>query len=514
MPRNLAAMGGDEAGAAWPDPLPLNDELLPVQPFAPALLPTQLRPWVQDIAERMNCPLDLVGIPAMVSAASLLGRRIGIRPQQRTTWLEVANIWGAVVANPGQLKSPAAAEALAPLKRLEAKAAQANAEAQERFSARETLHKIQAREAEGEAKKMLTTGGPKAALARLEAVQAPEPPMERRYLTNDATVEKLGEICRANPFGLMVHRDELLTLFADLDQPDKAPARGFFMTGWSGQESYTFDRIGRGTVRIPAVNFSLFGTAQPHRLAGYMRESLRRHDDGMVQRLQLLAWPDISAHFAEVDRYPNSAARDEAFACYNELACLNVNEVDAQRDEFAGDDAVPFLRFAPDAQEAFGAWRADLEHKVRGGDLAPALSAHLAKYRGLIPRLALICHLASNGMGPVTLAATLQALRWADYLESHARRAYASMGLDHANAARAIWRHIRKGDLADGFTARDIQRKGWAGLGDKGRVAAALEALLDADWLASHEKAAGPQGGRTSAQYLINPKALHQSGAR
>lgn len=245
-----------------------------------------------------------------------------------------------------------------------------------------------------------------------------------------------------------------------------------------------------------------------------MDESLLRHDDGMMQRLQLLAWPDIPAYFTEVDRYPNSAARDEAFACYDELARLNVNEVGAQRDEFAVDDAVPFLRFTPDAQEAFGAWRADLEYKVRGGDLAPALSAHLAKYRGLIPRLALICHLASNGLGPVSLAATLQALSWADYLESHARRAYASIGLDHANAAQAIWRHIRKGDLTDGFTARDVQRKEWTRLGKKTRVAAGLEALLDADWLACHQKAAGPQGGRKSIQYLINPKALHQCGTR
>ncbi|NOW44530.1 hypothetical protein FHW96_000672 [Novosphingobium sp. SG751A] len=512
MPRNLAAMGGDETGAAWPDPLPFNDELLPVQPFAPELLPSQLCPWVQDIAERMNYPLDLVAIPAMVAAAGLLGRRIGIRPQQYTTWLEVSNLWGAVVANPGQLKSPAAAEALAPIKRLEAIAAKANAEAQERFKAQEALHKLQAREAEGEAKKILKTGGAKAALATLEAAQAPEPPMERRYLTNDATVEKLGEICRANPFGLMVHRDELLTLFADLDQPDKAPARGFFMAGWGGQESYTFDRIGRGTVRIPAVNFSLFGTTQPHRLAGYMRESLRRHDDGMVQRIQLLAWPDMSANFAEVDRYPNSAARQEAFACYEELARLNVNEIGAQRDDFGGDDAVPFLRFAPDAQEVFSHWWAGLEGKVRGGDLAPVLAAHLAKYRGLIPRLALMCHLASNGLGAVTIEATMQALRWADYLESHARRVYASMGLDNAEAARAIWRRIRKGDLADGFTARDIRRKGWAGLGDRGRITAGLERLVDADWLAANETPAGPQGGRPSAPYRINPKALSRFG--
>ena len=62
----------------WPDPIPLRDELPSVLPMNPTLLPSQLRGWVQDIAERMNCPPDLVAVPAMVSAGAVIGRRIGI----------------------------------------------------------------------------------------------------------------------------------------------------------------------------------------------------------------------------------------------------------------------------------------------------------------------------------------------------------------------------------------------------------------------------------------------------
>jgi len=40
---------------------------------------------------------------------------------------------------------------------------------------------------------------------------------------------------------------------------------------------------------------------------------------------------------------------------------LNIYEIGAQRDEFASDDAVPCLRFSPDAQEAFSHWRAGLD---------------------------------------------------------------------------------------------------------------------------------------------------------
>jgi hypothetical protein len=443
----------------------------------------------------------------MVAAVSLVGRRIGIRPQQHTDWLEVGNLWGAVVASPGHLKSPAAAEALKPMRRLEAKGAKAFAKQMVQFKRDESLHKVEVHAAEGEVKKRLKDGARDAALAVFEAIKEPLPPIERRYLTNDATAEKLGEICAANPFGLLVHRDELLTLFADLDQSEKATARGFFMAGWGGQDGYTFDRIMRGTVRVPAVNISLFGTTQPTRLAGFIRESLRRYDDGMVQRLQLLAWPDFDRNFQEVDRHPNTEARHAAYECYDDLARLNVNEIGAERDDYAGPDAVPFLRFAPAAQEVFSHWREGLERKARGDDLPPALASHLAKYRGLIPRLALVWHLASNGLGPVSLDAINQALRWADYLESHARRVYASTALDSAEAARAIWRRIKRGDLPSPFTTRDIRRKEWAGLADKARIEAGLETLLEADWLRSESL---ETGGRRSTVYHVNPKALRR----
>lgn len=489
----------------WPQPIALHDELPDVLQFSPDLLPSQLSGWVQDISERMNCPADLVAIPAMVAAGASTGRKIGIRPQRRTDWLEVGNLWGCVVAPPGSMKSPAAGEALAPIRRLEAKAAEENTVALADFKASESLYKLEKDGAEKGARAALKDKGRENALAMLQAVAEPVAPPMKRHLTSDGTAEKLGEICRDNPDGIMVYRDELVSLLADLDSPDKAAARGFYLTGWSGMEGYTYDRIMRGTVRIEAVNLSVCGTTQPHRLAGYIRESLRGFDDGMVQRLQLLAWPDFTGPFREVDRYPDSAARAAAHECFADLATLDVREVGAIWEEATGPHGVPFLRFAEDAQEVFSEWRGALEHRLASDELPPCLKAHLSKYRGLIPRLALVCHLANNAHGPVSAMAIGQALRWADYLESHARRAYASVSLDNAEAARAIWRRVRRGELSGAFTAREVQRKRWSGLGDKDRVAAGVAALLEADWIGASTI---ETGGRPSTIFNINPKAL------
>jgi len=44
------------------------------------------------------------------------------------------------------------------------------------------------------------------------------------------------------------------------------------------------------------------------------------------------------------------------------------------------DTDIPFLRFDPEAQHLFSAWREGLEHEVRSGKLSPAMEAHKAKY--------------------------------------------------------------------------------------------------------------------------------------
>ena len=93
----------------------------------------------------------------------------------------------------------------------------------------------------------------------------------------------------------------------------------------------------------------------------------------------------------------------------------------------------------------------------------------------------------------------------AEYFEAHARRAYGAALNAEAPAAKAILARIRKGELRDGFNAREIYRAGWSGLSDRETVLGALEMLEDAGWLAARiEKTPG----RDRVSYLINPWAI------
>ena len=134
-----------------------------------------------------------------------------------------------------------------------------------------------------------------------------------------------------------------------------------------------------------------------------------------------------------------------------------------------------------------------------------SLESHLAKYRKLVPSLALINHLADGGQGPVTEIAVLRGLSFAEYLESHAQRAYGS-GLEvEAATAKAILARIRRGDLQGEFNVRDVQRKDWSNLSDRDQIAAGLDLLDDLHWVRSRKL---ETGGRPKLIYAINPKAL------
>ena len=490
---------GRELGA-WPDPLPLPDALPPVKAFDFDLLPKSLRPWIQDISDRVQCPPDFPAVGAMISLAAVVGRKIGIRPKRQDDWLEVPNLWGAVVGRPGAMKSPALRESMRPLGRLESQARKAFEQGLSEWQSKRDLHEIQSKAARSNAYKAVKDGATIDAEA-LGGTFADAEPQARRYVVNDCSVEALGEILQGNPNGTLAYRDELIGLLKSLDKEGQESARGFFLSAWAGTDGYTFDRIGRGHVRIEACCLSLLGSIQPSVIGGYLRQAVEGGGgDGLLSRFQLLVWPDASGDWRDVDRWPDSDARAKANATFDRLDKLDPKTYGAT----AENGSLPFVRFDADAQGLFSEWRQGFEHRIRSGNDHPAFESHLAKYRKLVPALSLLMHLADHSAGPVGVASLSKALAWAHYLESHARRAYASVTQAEAEGARALLNRIRRKEVTDPFVPRDVYLKHWACLSKPEEVHEAVRLLIDLDYLQKEEQATG---GRPKGAIWINPKA-------
>ena len=498
----------DDAADTWPDPTPLPDALPPVQAFDPDLLPVALRGWVTDIAHRMQCPPDFPAVGAVVALSSLIGARAVVQPKARDDWQVVPNLWGLIVGRPGVMKSPALGEVLKPLHRLESTEREQWQLAHEAWELDTKVAELASKANERQAAN-LAAKDPAKARALLAPTDQPTEPTMRRYVVSDSTVEALADLLVKNPWGLLIYRDELHGLLCSMDRQGQEGARGFYLTGYDGNQGHPVDRIGRGHSYVPRVCMAMLGGIQPGKVQSYVREAVNggAGDDGLLQRFGLAVWPDIQQEFKLVDRWPDTPAKQAAWAVFERLNGLLP----------ATDDDPQEWRFSPEAQAIFYEWLIPFETGIRGEDLHPALVSHLAKWRKLIPALALIFALVDtpDTNGVIHERELIRALAWAEYLRTHAERLYAAALVPETTGAHALLAKIKGGKLCDGdgvlwesFTPRLVAVKSWAGLNSVDSVRKAAELLADYGWLVRETAPTGSAGGRPSERYLIHPALL------
>lgn len=476
----------------WPEPRPLPDSLPPVPSFDPEMLPETIRGYVMDVSQRMQSAPDYAAVVAVCALSAVLGRKVLIRPKQYDDWTVTPTAWGAVIGGPSTMKSPSLAEMIKPVQGIESSAA---AEWGERIK----LHKAEAEAADIEAglakrtaKKLIEDGRKEEAVMYLAAADSIEDaPALPRIIVNDASVEALGERLRENPNGLLLVRDELSGWISLMMQEDHQSDRAFFLEAFNGNASFTYDRIGRGTVRIEHCTLSVIGGIQPSKITSLVRGAVRgTADDGLIQRMQLAVWPDPKKHWRWIDRAPDPGARTRYFEAFERLHNLELP---------CNEDGPPCLHFTPQAQTMFIEWMEELQAEARSGDMPEAVQSHLLKMPKTVAGLALLFELLEGGTEAVSEIATARALEWADYLRGHANRLYSAATQGDIEGARLILK--RKAKLSNPFKGREIQRKGWPGLSSPEEVASALEVLVDYGFLLEMEVSSTAIGGRPTKAY-------------
>ena len=487
----------------WPDPSPLGEELPAVDDFETEFLPSSFRPLIEDVSERMQTPLDYAAAAAIVSLAGCVNRRGVIRPKaEDISWSVVPNLWGTIIGPPGFMKSPILRAVTLPLTHIEEFWREEFSEESSEYEAAKEQADLAHQAWREDYKRAMKKGTP----TPVQPDNSFRSPAQRRLVLTDSTFEKMHEILSENPAGVLVIRDELTGWLAELDKQGREGERGFYLQGWNGDAGYTVDRIGRGSIYVPAVCISLLGNIQPARLRWFLSQAFDGGpgDDGLFQRFQITVWPDPPRNFHLIDRSPNCAALAAVEKVYSVLANLSA-------------DNPVRMRFRPEPQLLFYEWLADLENKIRNDvSLSSPLIAHLAKYRSLMPTLAGLFELADvaatggslQGEVSIGLDHARQAAAMCDFLKSHARRIYACATSVEGRNARELARHIQSEDLPRVFATRSVYLKGWSGLDNPERVRGALNVLEDAGWVRRLELIPSPNGGRPSENWMVSPKVV------
>lgn len=444
-------------------PQKLPAALLPVPELDPEHLPDAIKEAVVDIADRLQCPMDYLAVTILSAAGAVIGNKVGIFPYANDeSWQVYPALWGGVVGDPGSKKTPSIQASHTPLQHLESTASQKYVQDMQAYLQALDKHK---QELEVWTKSKSKT--PK-----------PIPPIEPkriRFVVHDVTYQALGVILADNPRGVLALADELSGLLQSLDTPGQEAARGFYLSGWSGTGGYSFDRIGRGSITLDRYCLSVFGGFQPDRIKTYVKFSQRgsSKNDGLLQRFQLLVWPDPLPDPKFVDRPPNAAAITKFTQAIIRLPAAMDSGIPGVKRARNGSQ---LLHFNGEAQELFNQWFMANENLLRKKGLDSARQAHFAKYRSLIPALALLFHLLDGHEDKVCQDCLTRAVNFAKYLKRHADRIYASVSDHDYGAMRTLAEHLLAGDLEDGFSCRSLSLKGWTGLttGEQAQVTCPL----------------------------------------
>ncbi|WP_428419295.1 YfjI family protein [Parachlamydia sp.] len=476
-----------------------------------------------DEADRMPCPPDFIAVSAIVALGTIVGARCVIKPKSLDDWIIVPNLWGGVVGLPSAKKSPAISAALKPLDRLVSQANEIFQKETEAFEIEKTIFEAKKDALGSHIKSEMKSEIRKPKLqSKLDELaeklssqrqEAPIEPKLRRYKSNDTTVEKLGELLKDNPAGMLVLRDELVGLIASWDRDGREGERTFYLEGWNGYGSFDTDRIKRGTIFIPNLCISIFGGIQPDKLIVYLEQASKAlSNDGLLQRFQMLVYPDYRA-WEWRDRAPNKKVREDVFSLFEVISNFDPVAFGATPSDIFTN--FPFFNFDDAAQKIFIEWSEDLHLKKMPQEDNPLIQQHLAKYDKLFPALALLFHLVDcvqigqQNWGPVKAASATKAAAWCEYLESHARRCYGLLADEGLRAAQSLTSKIAEGKLSSNFTARDVRRNQWRNLTTDDAVKAAIDWLEDEGWLQSYKVGGtGPGSGQPTTRYTINPKVL------
>ena len=482
----------------WPAPAArfLRDELPPA-PDLPLddVFGRVWAKWIKEAAEAKSAPPDYVMAGLLAVAGSAIGNTRCAAPW--AGWTEPAVLWTMVIGAPSSNKSPGLDAVLAPLKEVEREQRQKMEGALTEWRETAELAKLAESAWRETAKAALKEGTEPP--PRPDIAHSGDEPFPPRLSIADGTVERLAVILARQPRGTLMARDELAGWLQGMARyAGGGSDRPFWLEAY-GARPYTVERMGREPVHVDRLAIGVTGGIQPDRLRTLL---VRSDDDGLLARF-LPVWPEPVTL-----RRPRAVAGAEIISqALSRLYSLNMvtDERDVRRPWI-----VPFTDPARDLLDAFRLAVRDWEGEADG-----LLGSFIGKLPGLAVRLSLVLTYlewaAGNDLEPHEIGYETFG-RAAHLVEAYAlpmaRRAYADAAIPKPErAARRLLAAIREQNWAR-FTSREALRLDLAGLGTVAQLNPALTILEDGEAIRAIDNAPGPQGGRPSRLFAVNPALL------
>lgn len=447
---------------------PRSVTLDPYKAFPVEALPPRLRDLAVRGAEAIGCDPAFIAGPGLAALASAIG---GTRVAQvQGTWTEPSILWTAIVGESSSRKSPAYDLATTPLWDLQIEYFRDHDRAVREYKKEDTTD---------------------------------DPPVRKRVIVDDITIEAVAPILADNPRGVLVAAEELDQFFQGLCRysQGKATDRPRWLRLYGGRP-LAVDRTIRGSVYVPRAVASITGTIQPDVLVAAMTAEARA--SGLAARWLVAMPPRVKR------RWSNATVPDVVVDQYR-IGFEPLLELAYDQD----DDGNPRPRripLSPVALRMFG------EFVDRLGEQADAAldadtRAVLGKAEGVAVRLALVHELAAaesdagqvTDVGELAMAAGIMLAEW------YAAEADRVCGIAATPAADRTARSLvevvtRRGGSV---TAREIWKNNKRRYATADHAEAALDGLVKAGLGTWEDVPPGPKGGRPTRRFRLTPEPTH-----
>jgi hypothetical protein len=331
--------------------------------------------------------------------------------------------------------------------------------------------------------------------------------IEPRLYATDPTIERLAPLLQARPRGMMLIRDELSGLFANMARYSSGSDRPFWLEAFNGGR-HVVERVA-GSIVVDHLLVGVIGSFQPDKLA----RAFDGDEDGMYGRF-LYAWP-LAPEYRPLT---NEAAEVEP-----ELQSALTALIRLPSEDEGGVFAAQAIWLSEDAIAEFEEFRKWVDRTKR------ELDGHerhwFVKGETMVLRLAgVLAYMAwaialgtpsANGLDSITgslepkiidkkfMTDAIRFLR--DFCWPHARAAMRQIGLSdrHKNARRVLrWIKAR----AKETVSRDDIREGALGKKlDAAQTQALLDGLEKSGWVKSETI---KTAGRPKLRWRVNPRLI------
>ncbi len=389
--------------------------------FPTNCLPYIARRYVVASSRATGAPVGFVATPLLVFAGTALGNEHSI--ELKTGFRQRATLYAAVVAPPGQMKSPAIDHARYPLDVLQS-------EAHERYT--DAVAAFERDLADWEE------------LPKAEKRNVPKPvrPSLQHFYTTNATTEALAIMLRDNR-GVALVFDELTSWVHGMNayRGGKGGDRQAFLSQWAGVP-LKIDRKGQDTVFVPRPCIGVVGGVQPDLLKDLADEGGRR--DGFVERILWEHSPCRFLHWTD-DTVPESL-REEIVDLFRRLRYSTADRP---------------VTLSLDARARYVRWYDDNGYSMigEGGGIAVGIASKLPLQ---LARLALILHALeypdSPALRPVSDETMANAIELVEYYRSTAQEIVPAFGAAPSTGTAGLMDRIERFLLG-----RQTTDGGWVG---------------------------------------------------